>query len=153
MSKNYLQVNSKTYDVLKWVALILLPALAVFYTAISGTMPHGLPYTVEVVKTITALDAFLGILLGISTAQYNSGRPTSMSVESVESVDGVIDNKTYDILKFVAQIFLPAFATLYFTIGSTWGLQNPEQVVAIIMAVDSFLGMMLDFNNNQLSAG
>jgi hypothetical protein len=65
-------MNNKTYDVLKWVAQILLPAVATLYFAIAQIW--GLPYGEEIVGTITAIDAFLGALLGISTYQYNKGR-------------------------------------------------------------------------------
>ena len=60
--------NSK-YDFLKWVAQILLPAFATLYFALSQI--RGLPYAEEVVGTITAIDAFLGAILGISTHFYN----------------------------------------------------------------------------------
>lgn len=62
-------MNNKTYDVLKWVAQILLPAVATLYFAIAQIW--GLPYGEQIVGTITAIDAFLGALLGISTYQYN----------------------------------------------------------------------------------
>ena len=61
-------MNSKLYDTLKWIAQILLPALATLYFAISQIW--GLPYAEQIVGTITAIDAFLGALLGISTVQY-----------------------------------------------------------------------------------
>ena len=64
-----MKIGNKTYDVLKWIAMYLLPALGTLYFALSSIW--GLPYGEEVVGTITALDAFLGVLLGISTAQYN----------------------------------------------------------------------------------
>lgn len=62
-------MTNKTYDILKFIALILLPALGTLYFALSGIW--GLPFGEEVVGTLTAVDAFLGALLGISTAQYN----------------------------------------------------------------------------------
>ena len=62
-------MNNKTYDVLKWVAQYLLPALATLYFAIAQVW--GLPYGEQIVGTITAIDTFLGVILGISTAQYN----------------------------------------------------------------------------------
>lgn len=55
----------------------------------------------------------------------------------------VFNNKVYDVLKFVAQIFLPAVGTLYFALAGIWGLPYAEQVVGTIMAVDAFLGVML----------
>ena len=65
-------MNNKTYDVLKWVAQILLPAVATLYFAIAQIW--GLPYGEQIVGTITAIDAFLGALLGISTYQYNKDK-------------------------------------------------------------------------------
>lgn len=62
-------MSNKTYDILKWVAQYLLPALATLYFAVAQIW--GLPYGEEVVGTITAVDTFLGVLLGISTANYN----------------------------------------------------------------------------------
>lgn len=64
-----MKMTDKMYDVLKWVAQILLPAVATLYFAIAQTW--GLPYGEQIVGTITAIDAFLGALLGISTYQYN----------------------------------------------------------------------------------
>jgi len=62
-------MNNKTYDVLKWVAQILLPAVGTLYFALAQIW--RLPYGEEIVGTITAIDAFLGAILGISTYQYN----------------------------------------------------------------------------------
>lgn len=62
-------MSDKTYDKLKWIAQILLPAVGTLYFALSKVW--GLPYSTEIVGTITAVDAFLGAVLGISTAQYN----------------------------------------------------------------------------------
>lgn len=64
-------MNSKTYDILKYVALIVLPALGTLYFALSQIW--GLPYGEEIVGTITAIDAFLGAILGVSTASYKRG--------------------------------------------------------------------------------
>lgn len=64
-------MSNKMYDVLKWIAQILLPAAATLYFALSQIW--GLPYGEEIVGTITALDAFLGALLGISSLSYKRG--------------------------------------------------------------------------------
>lgn len=63
-------LSNKTYDILKWVAQILLPALATLYFAIASVWE--LPYSEQIVGTISAVDVFLGALLGISTAVYNN---------------------------------------------------------------------------------
>lgn len=66
-----LKINDKLYDVLKWVAMLFLPALAVLVKTIFTVW--GIPYGDEIATTIMAVDAFLGAILGISTIQYNKG--------------------------------------------------------------------------------
>ena len=61
-------MSNKMYDVLKWIAQVVLPALATLYFALAGIW--GLPYGEEIIGTITAVDTCLGVLLGISSAQY-----------------------------------------------------------------------------------
>lgn len=61
-------LNDKLYDVLKWIAMYLLPAAGTLYFALAGIW--GLPYGEQIVGTISAVDAFLGVILGISSAQY-----------------------------------------------------------------------------------
>ena len=65
-------LSNKTYDVLKWIAQILLPAIGTLYFAIANIW--GFPYAEQIVGTITAIDAFLGVLLGISTDAYNKAK-------------------------------------------------------------------------------
>ena len=65
-------LNNKVYDVLKWIALVALPALGSLYFGLSKIW--GFPYGEEIVGTITVVDTFLGALLGISTIQYNGGK-------------------------------------------------------------------------------
>ncbi len=64
-----MKLTNKTYDILKWIAQILLPAAGTLYFALSKFW--GFPYSTEVVGTVAAIDTFLGALLGISTSQYN----------------------------------------------------------------------------------
>lgn len=64
-----MKLTNKTYDILKWIAQILLPALGTLYFALASIW--GFPYAEQIVGTITAVDAFLGVLLGISTKNYN----------------------------------------------------------------------------------
>lgn len=60
--------NDKIYNTLKWIAQYFLPAAGTLYFALSGIW--GLPYGEQIVGTITAVDTFIGVLLGISTANY-----------------------------------------------------------------------------------
>lgn len=66
-----MKLNNNTYDILKFIAQIVLPAAGTLYFALAKIW--GLPYGTEIVGTITAVDTFVGTLLGISTSQYNKG--------------------------------------------------------------------------------
>ncbi len=62
-------LSDKAYDILKWVALVLLPALGTLYFGLAGIW--GFPYGEQIVGTITVIDTFLGVILGLRTVQYN----------------------------------------------------------------------------------
>jgi hypothetical protein len=66
-----MKMNNKTYDALKYIAQYALPGLGTLYFALASIW--GLPYGEQIVGTITAIDTFLGLLLGISTSNYNKG--------------------------------------------------------------------------------
>lgn len=65
-----MKMSNKTYDILKWIALYFLPALATLYFALAGIW--NLPYGEQVLGTISAIDTFLGVLLGLSNAKYKN---------------------------------------------------------------------------------
>ena len=62
-------MSNKLYDALKWIAMVVLPAVGTLYFALASIW--GFPYAEEIVGTITAVDTFLGVVLGISSAHYN----------------------------------------------------------------------------------
>lgn len=64
-----MKMNSKTYDTLKYIALIALPAIQVFWLTIGKIW--GLNYTIEIGATIGAVALLLGTLLGVSNSQFN----------------------------------------------------------------------------------
>lgn len=68
-------LSDKTYSLLKWIALILLPALGTLYFALAGIWE--LPFGEQIVGTITAIDTFLGAILGISTNNYKKNGGTN----------------------------------------------------------------------------
>ena len=71
-----MKMSNKLYNILKWIAQIFLPAVGTLYFGLSGIW--GFPYAEQVVGTITVVDTFLGVLLGISTYNYNkSGADTA----------------------------------------------------------------------------
>lgn len=63
-----MSMSNKVYDVLKWIAMVVIPAIGTLYFALAGIW--GWPYGEQVVGTLTAIDTFLGVVLGISAAQY-----------------------------------------------------------------------------------
>lgn len=67
-----MKLNNKVYDILKWVAMYLLPAFGTLYFALAGIW--GFPYGEQIVGTITAIDTSLGVILGISSAQYKKDK-------------------------------------------------------------------------------
>ena len=67
-----MKLNDKVYDVLKWATLVAIPAFGTFYVALAPVW--GWPLADAIAKTATGVCAFLGALLGISTAQYNKDK-------------------------------------------------------------------------------
>jgi hypothetical protein len=64
-----MKFNNKTYDILKDIALYVLPALATFILALGNIW--GIPYAEAIAATITAIDTFLGAILKISSNKYH----------------------------------------------------------------------------------
>lgn len=60
------------YDILKWITMIVLPALATAYVGLAAVW--GWPFADEIAKTVAVICTLLGALLGISTAQYNKDK-------------------------------------------------------------------------------
>ena len=68
---NFTFKHDRIYDALKWICQIVIPAIATLYFTLSGIW--GFHYGEQVVGTLTAIDTFLGVCLGISTFQYKKG--------------------------------------------------------------------------------
>jgi len=68
-------LSNKVYDVLKWVDLVFIPALIVFYGVLGNTL--NIPYTEIVLTIMGAFDVFLGSLLGISSNRYEKDNKES----------------------------------------------------------------------------
>ena len=64
-----MKLNNKVYDALKWIVMIVIPAVTTAYVGLAAIW--GFPFAEEVAKTSSVICARLGALLGISTAQYN----------------------------------------------------------------------------------
>ena len=66
-----MKLNNKIYDILKWVVMIVLPAMATLYTTLGGIW--NLPLLEQIPPTLTAIATFLGAICMISSAKYNKG--------------------------------------------------------------------------------
>lgn len=66
-------LSDRVYDLLKWITLVVIPALTTAYVGLAAIWKF--PYAEEVAKTSAVVCTLLGALLGISTAQYNKGEP------------------------------------------------------------------------------
>lgn len=64
-----MKFTNKVYDVVKWIVVIALPAIAAAYSALGGVW--NFPYAEQVVTTINILATFLGALICVSTVNYN----------------------------------------------------------------------------------
>ena len=84
-----MKLNDRLYEALKWLALIAFPAVAWFYGVLANTW--GLPYGDEIVSTLNAIGALIGILIGVSTYQYrkrlSSDNMHEITVEEKHEVD------------------------------------------------------------------
>lgn len=74
-------MSDKAYDIIKQIAMYWLPGLGTLYFALSGIW--GLPYGEQIVGSLTALDAFLGVILTVSTSSYNTGVATVTTDEEI----------------------------------------------------------------------
>ena len=67
-----MKINNKVYDILKWIAMLFLPALALLVTTVFKIW--GIPYGEQISATIVAINAFLGAIIGISNIGYNKDK-------------------------------------------------------------------------------
>lgn len=81
-------LTNDQYDVLKWVALVALPALGALYFGLAQLW--HLPKAPEIVGTITLLDTCLGVLLNLAKKSYDSGAGTDGSLEIDETDTKII---------------------------------------------------------------
>ena len=73
-----MKLSNRIYNILKWICLICLPALAVFYFTLAKIW--GLPYEAEIPATINAIAVLIGALIGISQINYNKADKQADSV-------------------------------------------------------------------------
>lgn len=84
-----MELSDSVYNKLKWIALIVLPAIATLYITLAQIW--GWDYSEQIALTITAIDTFIGVVLGISSKKYT---PTTDGTVTLKTDDGgtVFDN-------------------------------------------------------------
>lgn len=69
-----MQISNKAYDILKWIALICIPAVTTFLSVVLGVLDVD-PKTVNIIVTIiAAVGTLIGSLIGVSTSTYNKNK-------------------------------------------------------------------------------
>ena len=81
-----MKMSDKVYDVLKWIAQYFLPGVGTLYFALAGIW--GLPYGEQIVGTITAIDTFLGVLLGIASTTYHKAKAVEATETETKNIEG-----------------------------------------------------------------
>lgn len=84
--------NSKVYDTLKWIAQVVLPAFGTLYFALAQL--YGWDNGSKVVGTVVAVDAFLGVILHLSSVAYDK---SEAKYDGVANVTETADKKTFDL--------------------------------------------------------
>ncbi len=141
-------LGNKLFDILKWIAMLVLPGLATFYFALSALW--GWPYQKEIVGSLVAVNVWLSALLAVSNAQWQSVKINSLKyangedemIEFPQTPFGITAS-SYNVLKWVTMAFLPASGALYFTLAILWGFPFGEQIVGTIVALTAFMGLLL----------
>ena len=87
-----MKLNNKVYDCLKWICIICLPALAVFYFTLAKIW--GLPYEAEIPATINAIAVLIGALIGISHINYKSDIQQTVTEGTHNALNKVEDDAT-----------------------------------------------------------
>ena len=150
-------LNNRVYDILKWVAQLVLPAMATLWYALATVW--NFPLTDQVLGTIVAVNVCLGVMLKISDSQWSLtkrleganvlGHSEFEEDEKAVSLSGGLSPVTYNFLKWLTIFGLPALGTLYFTLAELWGFPYGPQIVATVTAAATFLGVLLGVSSAQ----
>lgn len=150
-------LSNKMYDILKWVAQLVLPASATLYYGVSNVW--GLPYQTEIVGSIVASNVWLAAVLVVSNSQWQSVQIESLKYAAIGEDDYIqvpgapfgMDKSTYNVLKWVTLAFFPATGALYFTLAGLWSFPYGVEVAATIAAITAFSGVVLGVSKTKFA--
>jgi len=150
-------LSNRWYDVLKWLAQLVLPASATLYFGVSSVWDF--PYQTEIVGSIVATNVWLSALLVVSNAQFQAVQIESLKYKATGEDDYIqvpgapfgMDKFTYNILKWVTLAFFPASGALYFTVAGLWGFPYGAEVAATVAAITVFSGVVLGVSKTKFA--
>lgn len=139
-------LSNKTYDILKWVVTILMPALAALYMALASIF--GWPYGEEVSATVMAFVMFLSAFVQANSAAYAVRTPQMTDMMFIaEPYLFQMSKELYDTLKWIVQVALPAVSVAYMAMAEIWGLGLTAEVTGVTAALVAFLSAILQISS------
>ena len=133
-------LNDKVYDVIKWIALLVLPTLAGAIVAIGEVW--SVPIEQDLVAMLTGLSTAIGALLTISSAIYYTNGKVEIPIPTMPT-------KVYKILQEMTLYWLPAFATAYFVLSLFVHMHNVMPIIETSVIIQVFLGLILGTYSTQ----
>ena len=150
-------MSDRTYDIIKWLVSVVLPAAAALYVAF-GTM-FGLPYGPEISGTVMGFVLLFGAVLQVNhlswavdrLAEY--GSPIlDKNRDDIPDYPFKMSGQLYDTLKWIALIGLPAVSTFYLALSKVWSLSLFPNFQLLVNAVVVFLVAILQFSSMKRNA-
>jgi ABC-type multidrug transport system permease subunit len=134
-------LNDKVYDVIKWIALLVIPTLIGAIVAIAEVWT--VPINEDIIAGLTGLSAAIGMLLTVSSSLYYiTGRGGNVTIPSMPV-------QVYKTLQDITLYWLPAFATAYYVLGMFVRLYKVMPVVETAVIIQVFLGLILGIYSTQ----
>ena len=149
-----LKMTDRVYDIAKWLVSVVLPALGILYVALSDVF--GLLVPDSVMATVMAIVLFMGMFVNANGQKWAMARleATGTMIRDT-NLDGIPDypfrmsGDLYDSLKWLTQVFLPAVAVMYTSMGDIWSLPNADTVSVVLGAFIIFMSSILQFSSTQ----
>jgi hypothetical protein len=133
-------LSNTAYDIIKWLALLVLPTLAGAIVAIGEVW--SVPVEQDLIAGLTALSAAIGIILTISSSIYYINGKTDVPPPSMPV-------KVYKFLQEVTLYWLPAFATAYYVLSLFVHMHKVMPVIETAIIIQVFLGLIMGTYSTQ----
>lgn len=135
-----LNLSDRVYDILKWIALMLLPSATALYVALGSIW--GYVVNPDILALATFVGTVLGLVIGISATNY---------YEKVPNLEKTFGVKIYRDMLWITLYLLPASATVYYLFSVLVKVPYPNEIVQTIISLNVFLGLVLGIGSQQNS--